>query len=410
MHPEDALDVLLTERANNRPGARLDAAGRTAFPSQTLDDAEETLRPLVGVAARLDPLAAATPSAAFTAELEQRLMERMRERAAQPQRSSRPSLTTSQAASRPATVLTDIRRGLSHPAWAGIAAALLLTIGLGVFTAQAAPGQPLYTVRQLAQHMAAQAFPAPTASLKDALARAQADLAAYDAAIARGDTSAALGKLRALRADDAQAAQLAAAISDASARQTAFQQVTLFRQTANVDLRQSLTRLDWQGRAQVTDALRAWGDTSLIVTHARILDDTTNSGQGQHGAGKGGTALLQVIGADFAAGSQVLVNGQPVGTLIDLSSTSITVRAQTSDLSGGKLVIAVAETDGTVAIAAPIDSGDVSQTGAAGTPGAGDHKGEQGDGSGGTGATPNASTTRTPGPDPTESVNPGSSH
>ncbi|HET9109774.1 MAG TPA: hypothetical protein VFN78_03005 [Ktedonobacterales bacterium] len=404
MHPEDALDVLLTERANNRAGA-----GRPVTTSRTMGTADETLRPLVAVAARLDPLADAAPSAAFTADLEQRLMARMRERVAQPQQPMRPAPSSPAAGSRRTPVVSGILRGVSHPAWAGIAAALLLTIGLGVFTAQAAPGQPFYTVRQLAQRMAAQAFPSPTVSVKDALAHAQADLSAYNAAIARGDTSAALGDLRSLRADDAEAATVAIAISDPGARQTASQQVTQFREAAAVDLRQSLAALDWRGRAQVTNALRAWGDTSLVVTDARIVSDSTSPGQGQHDSGKGVTALLQVAGAGFADGSQVLVNGQPVGSPLSQSPTLIRVRVQTGDLNDANLVIAVEESDGTVAIAARIDDADGGQPGAVETPGSGDNKGDQGAGSGSS-STPNATSSRTPSPESTDSANSGISH
>lgn len=405
MHPEDALDVLLTERASNRTGA-----GRMPSAPRTLAAADEALRPLVDAAARLDPLADAAPSAAFTAELEQRLMARMRERVPQPERPARPAPASPAAGSRRTTVLSGMLRGVSHPAWAGIAAALLLTIGLGVFTAQAAPGQPFYTVRQFAQRMAAQAFPSPTVSVKDALAHAQADLSAYDAAIARGDTSAALGDLRALRADDAEAASAANAVSDPGARQTDAQQVTQFREAAAVRLRQSLAALDWRGRAQVTDALRVWGDTNLVVTEARILNDSSNSGQGQHDSSKGDTAVLQVVGAGFADGSQVLVNGQPVGSPLSQSPTVIRVRMPTSDLNDTKAVIAVEESDGTVAIAARVEGGDAGQPGAAGTPGSGDNKGDQGVGGTGTDATPSVVSSRTPSPEPTDLANPGTSH
>ncbi len=400
VHPEDALDVLLTERANSRSGA-----GRMASVPRSMAPADDALRPLMDAAAHLDTLADAAPSAAFTAELEQRLMARMQERAAQSQRSARPLRPSQGAGARPGTVSSGALRGWSHPAWAGIAAALLLTIGLGVFTAQAAPGQPLYTVRELAQHMAAQAFPSATASVKDALAHAEADLAAYNTAIAHGDTSAALGDLRALRADDADAAQRANALSDPSARQAASLQVAQFRQTAGVDLRQSLSTLDWQGRAQVTDVLRAWGDTTLVVTEARVLSDPSSASQGQHGVGASDTALLQVGGAGFADGSQVLVNGQPVGALVSLSPTTITVRVQTTDLSDGKLVIAVEESDGTVAIAARLDGNGAGQPGSGGTSGSGDHKGDSGSTS-----TPDATSTHIPSPEPTDSASAGPSH
>ncbi len=353
MHPDDALDVLLNERA-----AEHARSGQTLHPAskQVGDD----LAPLLEVAARLDLLHDAAPSAAFADDLEQRVLARLGQRS-QPER--RGWLTSR---------IAGVGATSARLAWAGIAAALLLTIGLGVFTAQAAPGQPLYPVRQLAQHAAANVFPSPTSAAFAALTRANADLAAYDAALARGDTAAALTTLRALRADDAQAASDAIALHDASARQAALAQLAQFRRRAQPDLRASLAALTWQGRAQVTDQLRAWGDTTLAVAQARVLADSS-SGQNPRASDK--SALLVVSGAGFAPGAQALVNGQAAGVVISLTPTHMTARVETSAVNGTTLVIAIENPDGTVAVTTQVVRDDNAAPGHTATPDNGDHGG-----------------------------------
>jgi hypothetical protein len=360
MHPDDALDVLLNERAaeHARAGRALHSANKQA---------NDELAPLLEAAARLNPLHDAAPSAAFADDLEQRVLARLGQRSQPVQRGRLTSFGAGVGAA-PAKL-----------AWAGIAAALLLTIGLGVFTAQAAPGQPLYPVRQLAQHAAANVFPAPTSAALAALTRANADLAAYDAATARGDTAAALATLPALRADDAQASSDAIALQDASARQAALAQVAQFRRRAQSDLRASLAALTWEGRAQVTDQLRAWGDATLMVAQARVLADSSSEQNPRPGDN---SALLVVTGAGFAPGAQALVNGQAVGTLISLTPTRMTTRIDTRVVNGTTLVIAIENPDGTVAMTAQVARDDNGAPDHTATPGGGNHGGNHGGGDG----------------------------
>jgi hypothetical protein len=389
VHPEDVLDVLLTERARSRVGG-----GSKLKSSRSDRPVGDEFAPLLDAVARLDPLADAMPSDAFTADLEQRLMAQMRRQPSTPQQRRSPRVA----------MFGGVARGPSRLAWAGIAAALALTVGLGVFTAHAAPGQPLYPVRQFAQSVASDAFTSPADKSHSALLRAQADLAAYNAAIARGDAAAAMTTLTSLRADDAEAAASASAVNDHGAQQAAQAQVALFRQGAQTDLRQSLTALGWQERAQVTDALRSWGNTSLLVRQAHVFSDSGTS-QSSHSAKAADTVLIQVNGAGFSAGAQLLVNGQRVGTLVTLSSNVLTVRAPASLLDSDSLVVGVEEGDGTVALAAHVTRDGADQPGQAATPSSGDHSGDH-SGAPGDGATPSPGDTpaRTPSPEPTSSA------
>jgi hypothetical protein len=379
MQPDETLDRLLTER--------IQRGAVVAIPREQQQAGAE-LAPLLEAATRLDVLREARPSAEFAADLEQRLMARMSglEQAGQMEARETPSPTLVAPRSlRPAS-------GARAPhiparlAWISVAAALALTIGLGVFTAQAAPGGPLYSVREFAQHVAAQAFPSPTAAAQSALAQANADLAAYQSAIARGDSTAALAALAALRSDDARAAQDISALQDASARKAMQARLAQFRQSAAADLRASLKALDWQGRAQVTDALRAWGDTHLRVTQARLM---SAAGEDPHAKAGGGGLLLTVSGAGFAAGAQVLVNGQSVGEIVAVNPAQIKARVASGDVAGSALVVGVETSDGEVAITTNVrqEGHTASVATPAATPG-------NGSGHGGVGAAPSPTETR----------------
>lgn len=339
MQPDETLDRLLTER--------IQRGAVVAIPREQ-PQADAELTPLLEAVARLDPLREARPSTAFAADLEQRLIARMAGLEQAAPMGARETHTPALIAPR------SLRRASGAHAphiparltWISVAAALALTIGLGVFTAQAAPGGPLYSVREFAQHVAAQAFPSPTAAAQSALAQANADLAAYQSAIARGDSTAALAALAALRSDDARAEQDINALQDASARKAMQARLEQFRQGAAADLRASLSALDWQGRAKVTDALRAWGATTLRVTQARLM---SAAGEDPH-AKSGGDLLLTVSGAGFTSGAQVLVNGQAVGEVIAVSPAQVKARVASGAVAGSALVVGIETSDGEVAI------------------------------------------------------------
>ncbi len=356
MGPEDQLDALLDQRMSGR-------VQRGAISDE--------LRPLVSAAARLDSFRDAAPSSAFSRDLEARLLARVTQSAGAAHAHERPSTPTR----RP----VDIRHGAiplrTRATWAGIAAALLVTIGLGALTAKAAPGGPLYAVRQFAQTIAAHTLPAPSVDSSALVATLQADLTAYDQAIAQGDTSAALSALAKLRTDDQQAAKLIATISDAKSSVSAQTQLAAFHSTANGDLRASLPKLNLQGRAQVTDLLRDWGFTSLVVTRAHISVDGKSTSHDSHGSTSSsdtstaaGTFIVDVHGNGFGQGAEVLINGQPYSDVLQVTSTEISIRVQQSELGEGNVAIGVENADGTVAFAPSVQRDESTDSGAAATP------------------------------------------
>ena len=391
MRSEDELDALLTVMAQGRP---------SRAPVNPVNPISDEVAPLLEAARRLDSLRDAAPSAAFSDALEARLLARMAQRA--PAATSAPQRAAPQMRRRRYIAFAP------RAAWTAIAAALILTIALGVLTAQAAPGSPLYGVRQLTQKVVAGSTSASDAAA--ALKQAQADLALYTSSIAQGDTRAALAALAKLRADDARATQTIAQMRDAAARQQAQAQLDSFHQQAAQALLASLSALDWQARAQVTDALRAWGATQLTVSHARIVADTAHSPKPQ-AANAGETVLAQISGAGFTSGAVVLVNGQPVGTVLALTPTQLIARIPAISLAdmpgGGALTLGVEAPDGTVAITTQIARDDGAPSHAA-TPGDG-HSTDQG-GAPAAGAqptsTPVATSTRSPHPDATPTASP----
>lgn len=357
MRPEDQLDALLDQQLSGR-------MQRAAVSDE--------LRPLISAAARLDNFRDAMPSSAFSHNLEARLLAHMSQSAG-----AAPVHERSSASSRrPVEVVFDAIPLRTRMAWAGIAAALFVTIGLGALTAKAAPGSPLYAVRQVAQSIAAHALPAPSVDTAALVAQLQADLATYDQAIAQGDTSAALSALAKLRTDDQHAAKLIATIPDAKASVSAQAQLAAFHSTSNGDLRASLSRLNLQGRAEVTDLLRDWGFTSLVVTRAHISADSksTSTSHDTHGSSTApdtstaGTIIVDVHGNGFDSDAKVLINGQAYSNVLQVNSTEISVRVEQSALGAGQVVIGVENADGTVAFAPTAQRDETGGSGAAVTP------------------------------------------
>lgn len=349
MRPEDELDALLND-------------------STQAQHASHEFRPLLSAAARLAPLLDATPERAFADDLEARLMAHMEQRA----------MTLPVRAVLPTPPARRLLRVSPRAAWAATAAALILTIGLGALTAKASPGAPLYAVRQFAQTLAAQALATPTADPSVALARAQADLEAFNTASASKNETAAIAALTKLRADDALASRQAAAINDSALRQSIQAHISDFRTSAQPTLRASLAWLTWQSRAQVTDVLRDWGDTTLSVSEIDIKSDGSSSDSGGQKPANTTTTLIIVRGTGFTTSTQLLLNGAPIGVRVSLNATQFVMRVPTSALNTQEshdLALAVANPDGTVAIARETQRDD---QGASATPGSGDQGGDHG--------------------------------
>ena len=368
MRPEDELDALLSDSTQAQRASR-------------------ELRPLLDAAARLAPLRDAAPDRAFADDLEAQLMARMRQRA----------VTQPARAVPPAPPVRRLPHVPPRVAWAAIAATLLLTIGLGTLTAKASPGAPLYAVRQFAQTLAAQALSTPTPDPTIALGRAQADLTAFRAASANQNEVGAITALARLRADDALAARQAAAISDTATRQSIQANIAAFRASAQADLRASLAWLGWQSRAKVTDVLRAWGDTTLSVSEIDIQSDSGSGDSGSQKPRANATTLIVVRGTGFTSGTQLLLNGTPIGARVSLTATQFVVRVPTSALNQQEEhTLAVANPDGTVALAHETQREDHGGSSASATPGSGDQGGDHGGSSGSSGGSPEATATANP--------------
>lgn len=336
MRPEDQLDALLDQALSGRTQRSV---------------VSDELKPLISAAARLDTFRDAMPTDAFSRDLEARLLAHM---------SASPVVTPvrerpSEATRSPVQIKRNAIPLRTRAAWAAIAAALLVTIGLGALTAKAAPGGPLYLVREFAQSIASHALPSSTVDVAALVAQLQGDLAAYDHAIAQGDIPAATSALAKLRTDDQRAARQIGTISDAKSLASAQAQLAAFHASANGDLRASLPAMSIQGRAAVTDLLREWRYTTLTVKSARISADGKPASHDTHGSSSGSagpSVIVEVRGAGFDAGARVLINGQPYSSILAQSATSITLRAPQSALGEGQWMIGVENGDGTVAFAA----------------------------------------------------------
>lgn len=332
MRPEDQLDALLDRRTSG------------AAPSAVDADLSRLLR----AASRLGTFHDASPSEAFSAGLEQRLMARMSQTAGRA-----PAGAIARQPSAPSWRQPRL-------AWAAVAAVLILTVGLGTLTAQAAPGGPLYVVRQFAQTVVDHGAPTPTADSAALLAQLRADQASFHTAEASGDTAAALTALSKLHSDDQRAAQQFASIQDSTGRAKAQADLSAFHQSAEADLRASLATLSWQGRSQVTDVLRTWGDATLRVIDAKVKvgQSSGHDTQDTHGTTQPGMALVEVRGDGFAAGDSLLVNGQQYTDIVSLSPSALVAQVPASAVEAGSVVIGVQAGDGTVALAPNLNRDD----------------------------------------------------
>lgn len=376
---------------------RLDALlSTTGQPISPLSDDEDTrvLAPLLAAAERLAPLRDAQPATHFADQLERQILARAVGHAtvapaqtgegydALPVLSSptsegasaktpardgeAPTLPNMAAPLWPRVLRKEAgtparaaRKGRRMPVWArSLAAAcvlLVLTSSLFVAAANAQPGSPLFGLRQ-AQEWAQLALASPADKARLHLQYANDALAALDQAVAqhRGDPAYA-GALDALQSELAAAASSIAALPAGQTHDALATQLAALQQHARDDLRAALSGLGWNDRVATTTVLGVLGESVPRVNTVAIH---TIAGQSGQAASHGMRAVRIVVsGNGFVAGTQLVINGQPEGTV--LSVTPDTLVAQLSlDLSSPHMdSVGIENPDGTAAQTADIGHG-----------------------------------------------------
>lgn len=383
MTPEDRLDTLLARRLSGV--SSLDAPL----------DYDDALEPLLAAAGALQPLRDARPSAAFTATLEERLLAVVTAKSASHAPDPAPlgsldslnevsatAATTADLASlpniRPARTVRPARP-MRRPRilWPAIAAAVLL-LAFGVLTAAAAagPGSPLYGLHRIEQsvHVALAGNPADRMRLH--LSYASDALIAANAAAHAGDNATFGDALATLRSELAAASSELANIPPGGDYDTLSAQLVSLRSRVISNLRSDLPPLSWSSRLAATDALAAFGNDVPRVTGAtaqRARDASTHSWH------------VVITGSGFAPGAQLLVNGQPAGTVVSVTTTTF-VADYTAPNGESPGALGVANPDATAAQTQHITvvpPGQDITPGPTNTPGAGsggDHGGGTGKG------------------------------
>jgi len=454
MQPDERLDALLSRRQRDGGAGATDAAGTTAGTGMAATSADEGAngqRPLLDAADRLAVWGDADPSPAFADRLEAHLLARFaarplgdapRQFAAAPtppterqgpQRgvangaadpvtggpvpagmgarpaaaanaplplAGRPDAAPGAApetaaaadgARAPGRLATRRPSGIRavRPLWRAVAAALLLVVGGGAIAAAgagAAPGQPLYGVHRFEQGLRSGLANSPEERVRLHLQYARDALAAFNAAIAHQSGASAYRDALAALADEERTARADLEDVPAGAERDALAaQLAGVRDDGRRDLLLALPPLDWATRAEITIVLGQLGGSAPRIARAAAAGASHDGNY---------TWTITVEGSGFAPGAVALINGQPMGTVISRSATTLVAQIPGGDLRDGTISVGVGNPDGTAAIVANVAASHQDDHGGRGSPtpqataGGDDHGGGSGGSGGGGGGGP----------------------
>ncbi|HKV85051.1 MAG TPA: hypothetical protein VJN88_10870 [Ktedonobacterales bacterium] len=388
MLPDDRLDALLTSLDEGR----LQPA-----------DVDPDLLPLVKVARRLSHLDSAAPSPDFASDLHSRLVARtaaLQARQADfadvtlPGQSYAPEDMTVPLATRPlgnAPIQRDTwptlspgvgvvdrharrprRTHRSRLFWQGLAAAVVFLVCGGTFgvAAFAQPGNPLYGLRALESHVGVAVAPTGADRAQQQLNSASAALTTLEGVVTRHSGDAAYTQaLAGVRKQEAAASQAVGSLSSSSAYPQLLTQLQGVQARERADLRQALPLVGWENRLATTLALGDLGDTIPRITSASATEATGDGG---------GSWRVEIHGGGFLPGATLVVNGQPVGTVLSVTQDTLLATIPAGAIAGAPHALGVSNTDGTAAQTDQLGvqtSGDQPTPGPEATPTSGDNGG-----------------------------------
>jgi hypothetical protein len=301
MPPEDDLDALLSAQLGTWSGG-----------AEALDAAPSTLTAPLSAAVRLTSLRDATPSSAFAQRLERQLQSRLDTLA---DRSVEARSRERASTSHPAAPFRTRLAGRS-PWWNVAAVLVLMVIGSGFLlrvAASAAPGSPLYGLRQLEQTMHVQLASSAAARAQLHLTYAREALDALDAAVAghasSGEYATALDTFQSeLRA----ASQALTLVEPGPDHDAIAAQLAALTQRGRHDLQAALVTIDWSERLATTGVLGQLGAMIPTITSAQVVVTP-------HGAAAQWQIALQ--GTDFQVGAVLLLNGNSAGAQRTITPT-----------------------------------------------------------------------------------------
>jgi uncharacterized membrane protein YgcG len=273
--------------------------------------------------------------------------------------------------------------------WPVAAAVLLLALGASTFLAatSAGPGAPLYGLHRWEQGVQVTMASSAADRTRLHLTYAQEALAALNAAAARHQSGGPYIDALATFNEEIQAAATSlGSVSSGTDSTSLSSQLSQLRAQGRADLHIALSVLPWPGRVMTTAVLGAIGDTVLHV-NAVTMVYFEGSGQDQH------LWQITVTGSGFALGAVLLVNGQPAGTAISVTPTTLLAQMPGDDSGPLPGSIGVANPDKTAAQTSSISMQEhqeqsTATPGPQSTPDGDDHGGHDGGGgsSGGSGS------------------------
>lgn len=364
MLPEDRLDSLLSS-----PSRRYSSTGEN----------EGELRPLVDVADRLARLGQAQPEPTFAAELHDDLMAcaaLLREERALAASGTAfqmdaghyaPTVPLSPRASDARTTPmrpwndgsldptiadlpeapTRITAPHSHSSrsrvfWQGIAAAVVLLVCGGTLSvaAFAQPGSPLYALRQLEHHVGVPGVPSAADRARQQLSAADNALTALTAVVTQHGADAAYAQaLATLRTDQATVAATVNSVTTTDRAQL-LSQLQDFQTRERDALHSALSQVGWNNCVATTQALGDLGESIPQITTASATRVTTDGGSYWR---------VELHGSGFAPGAALVVNGQRMGEVSNVTSGVLSATFSASAIGDQLFTLGVVNPDGAAA-------------------------------------------------------------
>jgi hypothetical protein len=349
MQPEERFDALLSQRL--RESMREEAAEESANESADL-------APLLDAVERFAVRGDAEPSAPFADQLEATLLARFAVPAgdaaaadqingetegALPQMELLRAHTSSSIpeTGRPlGKVGRFIPRPMSTP-WRAVAALLLL--GIGIFGGLAMAARSGLLLNDAARVGTATQTPAlgEGDSVRAHLQQAQDALVEFNQAVKQqlGD-QAYQAALAHFADEETKASADISTLPADTVRTTLAAQLTALRERGRKNLRAALPILSWSVRVLVTSVLDKLGDTVPKIGQTAILGAVGHDSY---------VWTITVSGSGFASGAMLLIDNQPVGVTMKVSTTQVVAQVSSASLADGAHHVSVGNPDGTVA-------------------------------------------------------------
>jgi hypothetical protein len=362
MEPEDQLDRLLAQRHAVGADGAVDA-----------DPAQNGQRPLGELLNAADQFAvwgAEDPTPMFARRLEADLLARF---AANPRHEAEDSAhpragvnALPDSADIPTTPAAHVdargrepwraprpllgRRRPRPLQWVAAAAiVLIISAGaLGAAASRALPDQPLYGLRRLESAILPASTKSAEVTARQRLQNAQQALIAFNTAVAQHEDAHTIDIALVTFAQQEQLAVTSIiGLQSGGNRDALVAQLEALQHNAQQDLRTALPGLDWVTRANVTAVLGQLGEPIPRVTQAGIAGVTINGDY---------IWIITINGSDFSSTALLLVDGQPMGTIVSRSSTTIVAHIPGNDLSPGSHALGVGNLDDTASMISGVSS------------------------------------------------------